>query len=113
MEDKTTMIETLLEEVGEYGKTSYELARLKAIDKTSDVISSLLSHSVVLIIFLSFMLFLSLGLAVWLSQIMGEIYYGFFLIAGFYGIAVFLVHFFMRKWIKRLAGDTFIKQVLK
>jgi ABC-type uncharacterized transport system fused permease/ATPase subunit len=107
------MIETLLEEVGEYGKTSYELARLKAIDKTSDVISSLLAHSVVLIIFLSFMLFLSLGFAVWLGQILGKIYYGFFLIAGFYGITGFLVHFFMRKWIKRLAGDTFIKQVLK
>lgn len=113
MEDKTTTIETLLERAADYGKTSYELVKLKAIEKTSDIISSLLSQSVVLIMFLSCMLFLNMGLAFWLGQILGEIYFGFFIVAGFYAIAVVVIHFFMRKWLKKQIGNTFIKQLLK
>jgi hypothetical protein len=44
---------------------------------------------------------------------LGEAYYGFFAVAGFYGMAAILVYLFMRKWIKRAVGNTFIKQVLK
>ncbi|HBL76230.1 MAG TPA: hypothetical protein DD458_13480 [Prolixibacteraceae bacterium] len=113
MEDKTTTIETLLERAADYGKTSYELVKLKAIEKTSDIISSLLSQSVVLIMLLSCMLFLNVGLAFWLGQILGEIYFGFFIVAGFYAIAVVVIHFFMRKWLKKQIGNTFIKQLLK
>lgn len=113
MEDKTTTIETLLESAGEYGIASYELIRLKTIEKTSDVISSFLPHSVVLTMFLSFLLFLNLGLAFWLGQILGEIYFGFIAIAGFYFIVGIVIHFFMHKWLKRHIGNAFIKQLLK
>lgn len=113
MENKTTMIETLLKKIGEYGKASYKLEKLKAIDKTSDMLSSQLAHAVVVVLFLTFMLFLNLGLAIWLGQILGEVYFGLFAIAGFYGLTGFLIHLFMHKWLKKVFGDMFIKQVLK
>ena len=113
MEDKINIIETLLERATEYGKSSYELAKLKMLDKTSDVVSTLLSNSVVLIIISSFMLFLNLGLAFWLSEILGKIYLGFFVVAAFYGISGILIHFFMHDWIKKCISNNFIKQMLK
>jgi hypothetical protein len=113
MEDKTNIIETLLERATEYGKSSYELAKLKALDKTSDVVSTLLSNSVVLVIISSFMLFLNLGLAFWLGEILGKIYFGFFVVAAFYGISGILIYFFMHDWIKKVVSNNFIKQVLK
>lgn len=113
MEDHTNLIEALIESATDYGKASFELAKLRVLDKTSEVISSLLSNVVVLIIILSFLLFLNLGLAIWIGQILGEIYYGFFVVAAFYGITGILVHFFLHKRLKRLFGDNFIKQVLK
>lgn len=113
MESNTSLIEELIEKTVEYGKSKLELAKLKALDKTADVASSFMTQSVVLIILFSFLLFLNLGLAFWLGKILGEIYFGFFIIAGFYSIAGILIHFFMRNWIKRYMGDTFIKQVLK
>ncbi|MBX9733019.1 MAG: hypothetical protein K2X37_03075, partial [Chitinophagaceae bacterium] len=61
----------------------------------------------------SFMLFLNLGLALWIGKILGEIYYGFFAVAGFYCIAAILYYFFMLKWIKKCVGNTVIKHVLK
>ena len=47
MEDNAKLFESLLERATEYGKTSYELVKLKALDKTSDVVSSFIPHSIV------------------------------------------------------------------
>jgi len=113
MEDQKNLIETLIEKATEYGKSSYELAKLKTLDKTSDLISSLLSHSVAMVIISSFMLFLNLGLAFWLGEILGKIYFGFFVVAAFYGISGILIHFFMHDWIKKCISNNFIKQMLK
>jgi len=113
MEDQTNLIETLIEKASDYGKTSYELAKFRALDKSSQVISSLLSNAVILIITSLFMLFLNLGLAIWIGQLMGQIYFGFFVVAGFYGIISILVYLLMRKWMMKKLGDSFIKQMLK
>ncbi len=113
MDDNTNTIETLLEKAKEYGQSSYELAKLKALDKTSDVVSTLLANWVVWVILSSFMLFLNLGLAFWLGEILGKIYFGFFVVAGVYGISGILIYFFMHDWIKKVVCNNFIKQVLK
>jgi fatty acid desaturase len=113
MEDNTNLLDSLLEKAGEYGKTSLELVKLKTIDKTTDFVSTLIPHSVVFILITSFMLFLNLGLAFWLGEILGKIFYGFFVVAGFYIIAGIVIHFFMHNWFKRLIGDYLIKHILK
>ena len=113
MEDTTKLIETLLERAVEYGKTTFELTKLKAVDKTSDVVSTVIPHTVVFILIASFMLFFNLGLAFWLGEILGNIYFGFFVVAGFYGISAIVLHFLMHKWLKKHIGNYFIKQLLK
>jgi hypothetical protein len=113
MEDNTGLLELLLEKATDYGKTSVELVKLKTIDKASDVVSSMVPHSVVFVLLASFMLFLNLGLALWLGDILGKTFYGFFAVAAFYVVAGLVIHFFMHKWIKRLVGNYFIKTVLK
>lgn len=113
MEDNTKFLETLLEKATEYGKTSFELVKLKALDKTTDVVSSLIPHSVVFVLIASFLIFLNLGLALWLGEILGKIFYGFFVVAGFYVLVAIVIHFFMHKWLKRLISNYFIKRVLK
>lgn len=113
MEDNGNIIETLLERATEYGKSGYELAKLKALDKSSDVLSTLTANSVVLIILSSFILFLNLGLAFWLGEILGRIYFGFFVVAAFYGISGILIYFFLHDWIKKVVSSKFISQVLK
>ena len=113
MEDNAKLIESLLEKVTDYGKTTFELVKLKALDKTSDVVSSLLPHGVVIILTVIFLIFLNFGIAVWLGEILGKIYFGFFVVAAFYGLIGFILHFFMRKRIKKIVHDNFIKQILK
>jgi hypothetical protein len=113
MEDHTKLIESLFERVTEYGKTSYELAKLKAIDKTSDVVSSFIPHTVVFVLIASFLLFLNLGIAFWLGEILGKTYFGFFVVAGFYVITGSVIHFFMHKWIKKRVCNSIVKLLLK
>lgn len=113
MENIIKLIESLLERASEYGKTSYELLKLKIVDKTSDVVSSFLSHGFVFILVISFVLFFNLGLAFWLGEILGKICYGFFVVAGFYGMTGMVVHFFFHKRLKKNIGDYIVKQLLK
>jgi hypothetical protein len=113
MESNAKLIESLLERVADYGKTSYELVKLKALDKSSDVVSSFIPKAVVLVFMASFLLFFNLGLAFWLGEILGNIYFGFFVVAAFYGIAALVIHFFMHKWLKKVVGNSIIKQVLQ
>lgn len=113
MEDNTKSIESLIEKITDFSKTSYELARLKTLDKSSDVASSLIPHSIVFVLFASFMLFANFGLAYWLGEILGNTYYGFFVIAGFYVITGLVLHFFFHKRIKNLIWNSIIKQVQK
>ncbi len=113
MEDNEKLIESLLERAGDYGKATLELVKLKAIDKASETVSSLVPFTIVAIIIFVFLLFLNLGLAFWLGEILGKTFLGFLVVAGFYCIVGVVVHFFMHKWIKEHVSDFIIKNMLK
>jgi hypothetical protein len=113
MEDNSKSLESLLGRAVDYGKTTYELAKLQALEKTSDVVSKLIPDIVVIVLIASFMLFLSLGLSLWLGEIFGKVWFGFFMVAAFYGVAAIVLRFLMYKWLKRCIGNSVIKNVLK
>ena len=113
MEDNAKVIESLLEKAKDYGKTSYELVKLKALDKTQDVVSSFIPHYVVFVVFAFFILFSGMGLAFWLGEIIGKVYLGLFAVAAFFAIAGIVLHFFMHKWLKKLVANNVIKQAYK
>ena len=113
MEYTTNSIESLLDKANEYGKISIELIKLKALDKASDVVSSIVPNFVVFLLFASFMLFLNLGIALWLGELLEKIYYGFFVVAAFYIFLGIVVHLFMRKGLKKMVCNNLIKLMLK
>lgn len=111
MEENKKLLELLLERAIDYSKTSYEIAKLKALDKGSDIVSSFIPHSIVIILIASFMIFLNLGLAFWLGKILGEIYWGFFVVSAFYIIVGIMFHFIFHKRLKRQICDAIIKKL--
>ncbi|MDD2564316.1 MAG: hypothetical protein PHU27_08890 [Salinivirgaceae bacterium] len=113
MENLEIKIEQLFEKATDYAKTSYELFRLKTLDKTADLASSLISKLIVYVLFASFMLFLNLGLAFWLGEILGKIYFGFFAIATFYIVVGLGFHFIFSKHFKKNIRHSIIKKILK
>jgi hypothetical protein len=113
MESNAKLIEALLEKVSDYGVTSFELVKLKALDKTSDAVSSFVPHLFVFIVIAVFVLFINLGIAFWLGDILGKIYFGFLVVSGFYAIIGLILHFFMHQWLKKVVWNYIIKIVLK
>ncbi len=103
----------LLEKVEEYGKSGIELLKLKALDKSSDVISSAIPHLVVLILISTFLIFLNLGVAFGLGEILGKTFYGFLIVAAFYGSFALILHFFLHHWFKKIIRTYFIKLIIK
>lgn len=113
METPASLMESLFERVESYSKTTYELSKLKLLETTTQVVSSLVPRLSVIIVFSLFALVVNIGLALWLGELLGKSYYGFFIVAAFYLVAGILLHFFLHKWIKTPVSDSIIKQALQ
>ena len=84
MEDNTSTIEMLFERAEDYTKTTIDLVKLTAVDKTADVLSSLISRLTVSIVFVMFAFLANIGLSLWVGELVGKIYYGFFIVSSNY-----------------------------
>jgi hypothetical protein len=113
MEENPHLVESLLEKTTDYVKSSIVLVKLKAIDKTADIVSTIIPYAIVYILLGAFILFLNFGIALWLGEILGSFFYGFFMVAGFYGILGTIVHFFFRKRIKKKIANKVVQQLFK
>ena len=107
------MIESLVERVEVYSKTTFELSKLKVLEKTSHVAASLASRVCVIIVIFLFALALNIGIALLLGEILGKLYYGFFIVAAFYLVAGIVLYIFLLKWIKKPLSDFIITQSLQ
>ena len=106
-------LESLFEKGEEFGKTSFELIKLQALDKSTVIASAVVFNIIVILIFSLFFLMATIGAAFWIGGILGQLWYGFFAVAGFYAIVGIVVYFFMYDWIKKIVSNSIIKHVLK
>lgn len=113
MNDNPTPIEALFEKAEDYSKTTLELFKLNAIDKTAEIVSSLAVKLAILLAVVLFVLVLNIGIALWLGEILGKTYFGFFVVAGFYGLITILLYAFRNRWIRYPVSNAIITQMLK
>ncbi len=108
-----TTIEDLLDKAGDYSKTSIQLLKLKAIDKSAGIVSSLAAKTTVIIIVAMFILTASIAIALWAGEKLGKMYYGFLCVAGFYAISAILLYIFREQWIRQPVSNSMIKKLLQ
>lgn len=104
------LIEPLLERVEEYSKTSLKLFKLKSIDKTTDVMSALISRLLFTFVVTFFMFTLTIAVSLWIGDVIGNNYYGFFIVSLFYAL-VGITTFFIHPWIKAHVKNAIVKQM--
>ncbi len=104
-------IEFLFESTSQYIDTRLELAKLKAVKKTADIIGIFSTKLIVAAIFLFFLFMLNIGIAFWLGDILGKTYYGFLILSFVYFVIGFIVYFNRNKWIKPSIANAIIKQL--
>ena len=112
MENQSTPVESLIDRVKNYVETRIDLLRLKAIDKSSSFLSFFISLIVVILISFISVILLSVGIALLLGDLLGKLYYGFFIVAGFYLITGLVLYSLKEKWLKAPIADSMIKKLM-
>jgi phosphoglycerol transferase MdoB-like AlkP superfamily enzyme len=112
MENNATTIETLFMKAENYGKTSIELLKLQAVDKSADVIAALATQLVIFTVVVLFILTTNVGIALWIGEALGKLYYGFFIVAGFYVLLFLLLYVFKQQLIRIPITNSIIGQIL-
>lgn len=96
-----------------YMSTCYELYALKALQKVSIAAASILIVAMLALFVILLLVFVGIGLAIWLNETMAHTFCGFFIVAGFYALLAVLVYAFRKKWIRRTIQDGIICEMLK
>ncbi|MBL0105407.1 MAG: hypothetical protein IPP51_17490 [Bacteroidetes bacterium] len=113
MNDTATPVETLFEKAEDLSKTTIQLLRLRTISKSAELFSSLAVQLAISIVVAFLFFLLSIGISLWLGEMMGKIYYGFFTITGFYMICALVVYQYRSDWIQTPISDAIITQMQK
>lgn len=113
MTDNAKPLETLFERAEDYSKTTLKLLKLNAIDKSADVVSSLVSRLAVIMTIVLSVIIINIGLSLWIGKLLGETYYGFIVIGAFYALVALLLHLFRHEWLKYPVSNSIIKQLMK
>jgi hypothetical protein len=113
METQESRIDTMFSHAEAYGKSTYELLRLKGIERMAVVTSSMLTQVIILALVSMFIIALSIGVALYLGELLEQTYYGFFIVAAFYLLVGLIVGYGLRERIRRAVSNSIIRRTLQ
>lgn len=111
MDNKQASTEILIQKVEEFGKSSIEILKLKAVNKTTHVFTTVLFRITQLILLSLTITLFNIGIALWLGEVLGKTYYGFLAVACFYAIVSFIVNSGISMYLK-IAIKSFVINLL-
>lgn len=108
----TYILDPLFDKAEDYAKTSFELYKLRTINKLAAVISTFISRGAVIIALSLFIVFINIGFAIWVGDLLGKLYLGFLCIAVFYVLLAIILYFFIHNGIKKRISNLIISEAL-
>jgi hypothetical protein len=112
VEEKPTILESIIDSAENYGKTSIELIKLKALKKVSEAASSMAANLVVIVVSVLFIVILSIGVSLWIGDELGKSYLGFFVVAGFYLLMAIIFLIGRNQLVKTPVSNSIIKSII-
>ena len=106
-------ITMLVEDTGRYIQAKTELWKLKAVDKSKEMAASVVSQLIIILTAFIGIIALNTGIALLLGEWLGEVYYGFFIVAGFYLLLVLILYLARNSLIKTPFYNAVINKILK
>jgi hypothetical protein len=111
MENIFSQVQHLAEEVKAYVNVRIDLAKLTVAETASKIVADTAATIISGLIFLFFLFFASVGLALFLSSLIGNAYSGFLIVAGVYLLLGFLIWLLREKWIRIPVMNAIIRQL--
>jgi len=113
VEHTAKSVEMLYEKAKKYTETSFDLLALNTVDKTADVLSSLISRIFIAMAVAMFTLFVNIGISLFIGMLLDEYYLGFLIVSAFYLIIAVVLYFFKDKLIETPIANMIIAKLLK
>ena len=108
---KIEEIKSLVEYTEEYVKTTHKLYQLKAVRKSIDLASFITTRLFYIVLLCCSLFFLSIGLSIYLGELLNSLYLGFFIMSFVIFISSVVFSFFGYRWIKRIIGSILIHKI--
>ena len=113
MTDNPNVFESLANNSKDYVETRLNLFKLKAVDKTSDIASSILSVLPIVLIFTLVFILLNIGLALLIGDFAGRASFGFLILTAVYIFVGIILYAGRKKWLKTPFENLLIRKFLK
>ena len=111
MDNKDVDIKSLVESVEEYSKRSFDLLKLKYVEKKADLTSSFVTKAIFVVVLSLLAININIAAALWLGTFFSKNYYGFLVVSSFYAL-LSIVLFLTHKLIKTKFSDSIITDEL-
>ncbi len=107
----TENVEAILKDAGRYVEVKTEILKLKASDKAADTGSSIVAILIVGVAVMTGLLLVSIGVGFWLGKFLEEVYYGFFIVGGFYFLTALVLYIFKNDLMKTPVYNSIINKL--
>lgn len=107
-----SLLEDLICQTKEYADTKIELVKLQSVEKASYALSTLFILMVFGTFFFLFFVVLNIGLALFIGDLLGKAYWGFFIVGSFYFFVGLVLFILRNKIFKAPLIDIFIRKLL-
>lgn len=112
MDATQSKLESLIEKAEAYFITSLKLTKLK-LTQTVTAAMSVVAFKLILIVMISLLFnVFSIGAGLWLGDVLGKAYFGFFAVSLLYLVLIIVVNIFFQKWIKRVITQSILKDLI-
>jgi len=101
----------LIDHASDYVETYYKLGLLKLTEKSTAAGSALIAALLLAILGIFFILFLGLGLAWWIGDMLDSVQAGYFIVAGVYLIIILCIAKMRKKIIDPFLRNFLVKKI--
>lgn len=113
MKESHGLFDELLVKAEQYAESSVELAKLKSAKHIANTTGVLSTHLLVWVAIILAFLMLSIGVSIWLGELIGQYYWGFFIVAGFYLLVALVIKLFKSSLVEKPVQDCVIRNIFK
>ena len=113
MENQELDAQKIIEKVKDYVEVRKEIAILSAVEKGTQLFANLVTDGLVLLFGVLAILFGSLALGFYLSELLGDTYSGFLIVTGFYFLLAIIIYAIKDKYVEKHIIDAVIKKFFR
>jgi Flp pilus assembly protein TadB len=103
----------MFEKIKKYILTNIELQKLSAVEKIALIMGAIAAASILVIFFLIAVLFLSVGLCLYISNLFGDNYSGFLIMGGVYLLLAVIAYLLKDSMISKPVANSVIRMMFK